>query len=167
MDYRRIFIGLLGLIAIVTATGTSAATGTALINADVLPTSSISASVGLNFGELTAGTTAGTVTVGPDGARTSAGGVGINSSSISSPATFRLVGAPNGTFDVILPASVTITDPNGNAMVVDRFQSQPAGSGVLDASGEQVLAIGGTLNVSANQVFGTYSGVMNVTITYN
>jgi hypothetical protein len=167
MCYKKLYAGLVGLVAFATVASSDAATGTALINADVLPTSSISASVGLNFGELTAGPIAGTVTVGPDGARTSAGGVDINSSSISSPATFRLVGAPNGTFDVILPASVTITDPNGNIMVVDRLQSQPMGSGVLDASGEQVLVIGGTLNVSANQVFGTYSGVMNVTITYN
>jgi hypothetical protein len=167
MNCKTFYAGLVGLVVFSTAASSDAATGTALINADVLPTSSISASVGLNFGELTAGPTAGTVTVGPDGSRTSAGGVNINSSSVSSPATFRLVGAPNGTFDVILPVSVAISDPNGNSMLVDRFQSRPAGSGVLDASGEQVLAIGGTLNVSANQVFGTYSGVMNVTITYN
>ncbi|MEJ2107046.1 MAG: DUF4402 domain-containing protein [Acidiferrobacteraceae bacterium] len=169
MNKNRCRIGwssALGLALALVAVDGFAATGTALVRADVLTTTSVSASVALNFGELTAGPDAATVVLGPDGSRTSTGGANINSASISSPATFHLVGTPNANFTVSLPLAVTLTDRNGNTMVVNQFLSQPSGASVLDATGERVLAIGGTLNVAPNQVFGSYSGMMDVTITY-
>ena len=76
-------------------------------------------------------------------------------------------GTANASFSISLPASVLLSDSASHTMTVDNFTSSPTPSGVLDGSGQQTLFVGGTLNVSANQAFGSYSGQMSVTVDYN
>ena len=52
-------------------------------------------------------------------------------------------------------------------MVVDKFTSLPATSGLTDANGKQKLFVGATLNVGSHQAYGPYNGTMSVTIQYN
>ena len=60
-----------------------------------------------------------------------------------------------------------MTAPAGHTMVVDDFTSFPAETGLTDSGGQQLLFVGGRLNVDVNQVFGSYSGLMSVTVEYN
>ena len=122
---------------------------------------------GLLFGDISAGSTSGTVILTPAGTRNATGGVTINSETSGNPATFDVQGTPNASFSISLPVSIILSDAASHTMTVDNFTSSPTPSGVLDASGKQTLFVGATLNVSANQAFGAYSGQMSVTVDYN
>ena len=52
-------------------------------------------------------------------------------------------------------------------MLVDKFTGLPATNGLTDAGGQQILYVGATLNVGSNQGFGSYAGIMFVTVEYN
>jgi len=148
-------------------TPVQAVTATATVEANIIQTMGMTTRNGLAFGDISAGSTAGTVILTPGGARTATGGTSINTSTPDNPATFDVQGAPNASFSITLPASVTLSDTASHTMTVDNFTSSPTPSGVLDASGQQTLFVGATLNVSANQAFGSYSGQMSVTVGYN
>ena len=145
---------------------------TALFVAAVTP--SAEAAIGLTkvtdlvFGDLTAGATAGTVRIGPGGARSRTGGVTLLASTFDN-ASFT-VSTPSGSrnYTIILPGSATLTSGGGFTMTVDTFTSNPSGSG-RTAAGTlmQTLNVGATLHVSANQRPGTYSGTFTVTVIQN
>lgn len=122
----------------------------------------------LVFGKFAAGS-GGTVAVSPSGVRTATGGVILLSSGSGSAASFRVSGDPNLTYDIVLPANgvVVLNNGTGQTMPVSGFTSSPAEAGQLDLSGMQTVSIGATLNVSAGQAAGNYSGSFDVTVDYN
>ena len=122
---------------------------------------------GMQFGEISASSAPGTIVLEPGGARTSTQGATLNSAVPGGPASFEIIGTPSSTYIVSLPVSVRLTSSNGQSMEVDRFTSLPSQTGQLDAGGRQTLFVGGTLNINANQLYGSYSGVMSVTVEYN
>ena len=144
-----------------------AATTTATVDANIINTIGMTTRNGLSFGDISAGSTSGTVILTPGGTRSATGGTSINSSTPSNPSTFDVQGTANASFSITLPASVLLTDAASHTMTVDNFTSSPTPSGVLDGSGQQTLFVGATMNVSANQAFGSYSGQMAVTVDYN
>lgn len=145
----------------------NAASAIATVDASIITTMGISTRNGLGFGDISVSTVPGTVVMTPSGTRTTTGGASINSSTAGNPATFDLAGAPNASFAITLPASVVLSDGAANSMIVDSFSSSPSTSGALDSNGQQSLFVGGTLNVNANQPFGTYTGQMSVMVEYN
>lgn len=146
---------------------TVAATVTGAVDAQISTNITISAATGMVFGDMTSGPLGGSIVMNTDGVRVSTGSVELNSSSVSSPATFAISGIPNSTYTVGLPTSVTLSDGGANRMMVTNFRSNPDASGQLNSSGVQSVTIGGTLNIGANQGFGNYSGTMAVVINYN
>ena len=119
------------------------------------------------FGDIGSSSVAGSVVVNPDGSSLGTGGARINSTVSSGPAVFEVEGDPNAVYAITLPVNVVMTAPAGHTMVVDDFSSLPSESGLTDSGGQQMLFVGGRLNVGGNQVFGSYSGLMTVTIEYN
>ena len=144
-----------------------AATENATVTANVISTISLTNQAGLAFGDIASSNVAGTVVLSPDGSRISTGGASINSTVAGGPAVFDVQGDPNAVYAITLPASVMLTAPAGNSMSVDNFTSLPATTGLTDSGGQQTLFVGGTLNVGGNQGFGSYSGIMSVTVEYN
>ena len=122
---------------------------------------------GMQFGEISASSAPGTIVLEPGGARTSTQGATLNSAVPGGPASFEIIGTPSSTYIVSLPVSVRLTSSNGQSMEVNRFTSLPSQTGQLDGGGRQTLFVGGTLSVNANQLYGSYSGVMSVTVEYN
>ena len=122
---------------------------------------------GMEFGEISASSAPGAIVLEPGGARTSTQGATLNSAVPGSSATFEILGDPSATYIISLPDSVTLLSSNGQSMLLNQFTSLPSLTGQLDASGRQTLFVGGTLNVSPNQLFGNYSGVLSVTVEYN
>lgn len=165
---RRLSLSIpLVLTLVVGGPNAFAASATATVDAEISSSLSASTSTGLAFGSLTSGPLGGTVVVNPNGVRFATGGINLNTASVSSPALITIIGKPNATYAVTLPATVQLSDGGSNTMTVSGFASTPAGTGQLDGSGQQVLSIGGILNVGANQPFGSYRGVMAVVIDYN
>ncbi len=120
----------------------------------------------LNFGQVAAGASSGTVVVAPAGARTAGGGASLGSGALVSAATFTVSGDPLATFSVSLSPSATLA-AGSHVMTVDTFASSPSGSGQLGILGTKALSIGATLHVGALQSTGLYAGSFNVTVAYN
>lgn len=144
-----------------------AATATATATANITSTITVRTINGLIFGDIASGAEAGTLTLSSGGVRTTTGGVTVNRSIGASPAAFDVQGDPNGTYSITFPAAIIMTNGSPNSMVVDKFTSTPETTGVIDASGQQTLFVGGTLNVNSNQSFGNYTGELAVTVDYN
>ena len=131
----------------------------------------INDTAGPAFGSFVAAS-GGTVSVSALGVRTNTGGVILVTSAFSA-ASFtvtRVQGNPNMTYTITLPANgtvtITCTSPGtcgANSMAVNNFVSNPTPTGQL-TSGTQILTVGATLTVGANQATGTYSGTYNVTV---
>jgi len=155
------------LVTTISYTSVQAATATATVDANIIQTISMTTTNGLSFGDISAGATSGTVILTPGGARSATGGTSINTSTPGNPSSFNVQGIANASFSITLPVSVILSDTASHSMTVDNFTSSPTPSGVLDGSGQQTLFVGATLNVSANQAFGSYSGQMSVTVDYN
>lgn len=129
---------------------------------------SIQNTQGLVFGSFVAGS-GGSVTVNTSNLRVAGGGVALIPSSSGLAAEFTISGEADRAYSIGLPLNgvVTMTGP-GPDMSVDDFTRAPSGTGLkLPPGGMQVLSVGGTLNVGANQDPGAYSGNFTVTVDYN
>lgn len=136
------------------------------VRAKVDPVITLARLTDLRFGDVFTGAVAGTVILSPAGARSATGGTVLGSLSPVGPATFTVTGATSSTYAITLPASITLSAPGGT-LTVSPVTSTPSLTGLLSAAGQQTLAIGGTLNVAANQADGDYSGAFSVTVAYN
>ena len=132
----------------------------------------------LEFGDIIVGTTAGTLSVPPTGARTSTGGVTVVSTSSFSPARF----AGQGTVGQIVDISVTRTSVNltrtggTETMAVDTFvvgstptvvlSPTPLNFRIGGTTGIFNFPVGATLRVGANQAQGTYVGSFTISLNY-
>jgi hypothetical protein len=126
----------------------------------------ISQTGSLKFGSIVVSAVPGTVSVAPTGERLASGGVLLGNSGGSSPASFSVSGEPNTSYQIVLPASALLTGPDQN-MTFDSFTTSTAGTGSLNAGGAQVISVGATLHVNANQGRGSYAGLLPVTVSYD
>jgi len=125
----------------------------------------------LSFGSVVASASAaGTVeqTAAASPARTGIG-VTLGSAATLSATTFCATGDASATYAIMLPSGPeTVTHTNAtDEMTVIPFSSLPGGTGLLNAGGAQTIYVGGTLNVAKRQRPGVYTGMFNVTVTYN
>jgi len=121
----------------------------------------------LTFGQITSDVSqSGSVIIAAaSGAKTTTGGAtdlgGTHSRSI-----FSITGDKDVAFSISMPSSVTLNGSGADTVTVDSFTSDPAGSGVLSASGQATLNVGATLNLNANHPAGSYSGAYDVIVNY-
>ncbi len=152
---------------IIPSQGGATATATASATADIVIPLEISKDVDLVFGKIAAGPSAGSVIIATDGSRTGNGGVTlIAAGNVNSAAQFSLIGYPEATFSIELPALITITN-GGYQMNVTDFVSSLGNTSALDVNGVSTLSVGATLNVDADQQPGLYTGSFDITVAYN
>lgn len=151
------------------AQGNPTATASATASANIIQPLEIVKTADLAFGNIASGTSEGTVVIATDGARTSTGGVTlIEAGNVSNAASFDVNGLADASFTIEVPASIVIETAGGaDQMTVDNFVSSLGADSVLDANGEAALNVGATLNVSAQQAAGLYSGSFDVIVAYN
>lgn len=148
--------------AMAQSSSSASATATATIITPILLTNTAA----LQFGNVVASTTAGTIVVAADATRTWTGGAtGISGLPVTA-AAFGVTGGANRTFTISLPASATITS-GSNSMTVDTFTSSIPSPSALNGSGAASFNVGGTLTVGASQATGSYTGTFSVTVAYN
>lgn len=123
----------------------------------------ISQITSLSFGRFAA-TLPGSITISPSGARTATPGIYPLSSPAWNPASFLVTGKRNTAYVITLPSSVTLSN-GSNTMTIQNLVSTPSEAGYLTKGSEQ-LSVGGTLNVSALQSAGNYSGILPITVNY-
>ena len=144
----------------------NSATTSCNATATIVTSISLAKTADLNFGNVVAGGSAGTVVMTAAGARSSTGGASLGSAVGISAASFTVSGLAGAGYSITLPASTTLNS-GGNNMTVNTFTSTPSGTGALSGGGTQTLSVGATLQVGAAQPTGTYNGSFNVTVTYN
>lgn len=176
---KNVVLGSSTLLAI-GATGhvaEAATTADITIEAVVLAPVSITAdATGLNFGSLTVGATSGVVTVDLNDTITAATGSVNTFGGAETSGGFTLKGTSGATVQVTASATSVILTSGGDTMTVNGFQvgGGPGAVGsqafpltrVLGAATETGYDVGGTLNVSAAQPAGTYSGSLTLTVAY-
>ncbi|WP_010229514.1 DUF4402 domain-containing protein [Gillisia marina] len=129
----------------------------------------ITKSVDLNFGNVIGGFNAGTLVLSPDGTRTANGVQISNATPGEVNAAEALVTHGNNNYAITLPNTFSLfnEDNPSQSLKIDQFTVSPTSNG--DNEGTDVLKIGATLNLEANQVPGSYSNPsgFNVTVSYN
>ena len=129
----------------------------------------------LDFGQVIRATTAGTVTIAPDGTRTKTGNVILIGTGFQ-PAKFAGMGSNNQRVDISIgPANVFATGP-GAPMRVRTFILGSTPTAVLTTTPQRfrinsttgifAFPVGATLEVGANQTPGTYTGNWTITLNY-
>lgn len=141
------------------------------IRAKIIAPIAITKTADMDFGNVAVSqNTGGTVIMSPSGNRVPTGGVVLPTiSGNPAAASFTVVGEPNYSYVISLPASATLSDGMGHTMTMRDFTSNPPTTGTL-ISGSQSLTIGATLNVNAGQETGNYStqnGGSNFDVTVN
>ena len=122
----------------------------------------------LDFGTLVPSSTAGTVTIDPyTSARSTTGGVTAFGGTPQA-AQFETYGGPLQTLTVNRGPLPVLTRVGGTqTMNVTGLTLDGSTTRFLTGAGLVVLNVGGTMNVGANQVPGTYVGTFSILVTYN
>jgi Domain of unknown function (DUF4402) len=127
----------------------------------------ISPTQGLSFGGFYEGSSGGTVTVNPDGSRTSSGDVVlINSGFIYSPAIFEMQAQAGTLISIMNGPDVILSGSHGGSLHMHIGTSNKGSSFIatVAAPGLNEIRIGGTLTVGsalANPA-GSYSGTFSI-----
>ncbi|HSL87222.1 MAG TPA: DUF4402 domain-containing protein [Bacteroidales bacterium] len=148
--------------------------GTAAATAFIVAPITITFATDLQFGNIAAGAAAGSVVLSPAGVRTPTNVTLPAITGIVTAASFTVGGTPNYTYSITLPAGATTISNGAQTMTVNAWTSNPTPSGTIGAGGTEVLYVGATLTVGANQTPGSYSssnaggsGDFTVTVNYN
>ena len=145
----------------------NSASANANANARIVPTITLAKSADLNFGDVVAGASLGTVVMTSASARSATGGTTLGNANGAAAAGFNVGGQASATYAITLPgAASTISDGGGHTMTVDTWTGSKA-TGTLSGAGADTFTVGATLHVGANQVAGTYTGTFSVTVAYN
>jgi len=151
------------------AAGEAEATTSANANAAIIADITISKTADMNFGDVVAGATEGTVilTAAASPTRSVTGGTELGNSTSVLSATFTVGGEGTSTYSITLPTSDVYILSGTDSMAVNTFTSDPSSTGTL-SGGSQTLYVGATLNVGASQASGSaYTASFNVTVAYN
>ncbi len=164
--YRNAVAASVAAAAMLSAGSAHAASATADARAEILSAVTVQVQNGsvLDFGQIAASTSPSTVTIDAQTGLTCGSTlvcVGTNSAVF-----FDVTGTPGVAVAVTVPSTATtLSNGAGGTMTLNNF-NQYAPSYTLDTAGELSFAVGGVLNVGANQAAGVYTGTFNVTVDY-
>jgi hypothetical protein len=145
------------------------ATATANAFATVIEALSIITVRDLDFGDIIAASSPGTVVITPVNG---AGNPGIVTPTLVThlgnhhQAEFEVFGEPFRNVVMTLPATGITISSNSNSMLVDTFTQAGASIFPIPADGSFGFGVGATLHVGANQPTGFYTGTFDMTVSY-
>ena len=146
-------------------TNTATATTTATITTPL----TISKTMDMNFGTVTASGVAGVVKLDYNDGRSVTGGVTtIAGSAAQKTAVFTVSGTDNSTFSITIPVAPIIMTGTSLGMTVSNFLCDASSPSALVA-GTKVIKVKADLNVPASATAGTYTNAsgLSVTVNYN
>jgi hypothetical protein len=91
-------------------------------------------------------------------------GGGAYADNTGTSADFTIAGEAGRAYTLTLPASITLTGGPGPDMVVNAITNNATGT--VPGAGTETFQVGGTLNIGAGQLAGTYSQTYTVTVNY-
>jgi hypothetical protein len=157
-----LFISLFGF----SVSAQNSASATVNSRATVIDPIKIDKTVDLDFGNIISAYNPGQVILSPDGLRVAFGVQISNSMPGNVTPAEAVVTHGNNNYSIILPESFLLyNQENPNQVLrIDQFTVAPQKGTLID-----IIRIGGTLNLEANQTSGFYtnSSGFNVTVSYN
>lgn len=174
MKKIKLLIALAFITLGFTAQLSAQSSATATSSATIVTPIGIAQVVDMNFGNIAVTSSGGTVVLPAASGtptRSATGGVTLPVvPGTVKAAEFTVTGENDYTYDVTLPSGDHTIKHSGNVetMIVNAF-TKDAGAGTLSGSGSQTIYVGATLNVSAEQLAGTYisESAFTVTVNYN
>jgi len=180
MNFRNLLIGAAAVSAIAgmagVANASTPASATATASATIVSPSTLAATRNLAFGQIakpTSGTSIITVASAASAAATpsiSGGNAYVTSSGQAAAAAFHLTGtsAQTYTIDSGYPL-LTFTGSAGNLATVGAETPVAAGGtvGTLPSGGVDDLYVGGHFDITSSTAVQTYTGTLQLNITYN
>jgi hypothetical protein len=156
---KKITFILFALVA-----GTTFAQTTVSSTAEIIEAITFEETSDLSFGRVD--NTAGFVTIEATPAGTASGKTQVGGS--TSSAALKVSGAISETYSITLSTTATLTETGGNTLPVTSINHNASTSPSLDGiNGEDTFNIGGTLTLAGGETPGTYSGNIDVTVSYN
>src|ERR1700690_1130854 len=144
----------------------NSASASAAANARVVAGIGLSKTTDLNFGDVVASGSLGTVVMTYGGARSATGGTTLGNTTGAAAAAFSVSGVSGSTYAISLPGSATtLSDGASHTMTVDTYVGSKT-VGTL-SGGADTFTVGGTLHVAASQVAGSYTATFSVSVNYN
>lgn len=142
---------------------------TATATATIITPITISNTIDMNFGNISVNATGGTVILTPGSSRSITGGLTLPNFNVGTvtAATFKATGTPDYTYSITLPSTPIIVKSSNNQMEVSAFISNPNSTGKLQLDGEQIINVGATLTIPANQYAGVYVSEIPFTVSIN
>ncbi len=157
-----LFLGLSSLLAMAQASASAAVNS----RATIIDPIQIDKTVDLDFGNIITAYNPGSVILSPDGSRVAYGVQISNTIPGNVTPAEAVVTHGNNNYAITLPESFLLyNQENPNQVLrIDQFTVTPQQGDVMD-----IIRIGGTLNLEANQLSGFYtnSSGFNVTVSYN
>lgn len=160
-------IAAMAFAALATASPARAAPAAGMGTATLVAPLSVVRTDDLDFGVLIAGATAGTATINAStDARTTSGGAVVGGGSPTA-AHFVAAGRIGALALISLPSSIVLTRGGGpETMTVSSISSNGPTLRLFPGTATIDVAVGGTLNVAANQATGIYAGTFIVNVFY-
>lgn len=160
---------------VLSGSAAAADNASATASATVVTPIAITKATDMVFGSFIPNTTAGTIDVNTDSARTFTGGVtAAPGGATPAAARFNVTGEPSATYTIAYAPTVTLTGPGAPMLLTQVSDLTGAGAaatlvatGTLSAGGAQSIYVAGSLAVGANQVSGAYTGNITATVAYN
>ena len=125
----------------------------------------------LSFGSFVVGANGGTITITPEGTRTTTGTIVPLAISTEAPAIFEVskTGNSQKQVNIVFPASAYLIRSGGNErIVVNNFKSDKPSDSFLVSNVTQSVNVGATLTVQglSSNPPGNYAGTFSVTFAY-
>lgn len=158
------------IIAVSAQTFAQASASTSITSrATVVEPIRIQKTMDLDFGNVIASTMSGTVILSPDGTRTAYGVSISNSVSGQVNPAEAVVSHGNLSYDISLPDTFTLFNEENPSQTVILNEFTVTSLPNIIAEGNDIIKIGATLNLEANQLPGFYTNTagFSVTVTYN
>jgi len=157
-----LFLSLTGI----SLSAQNSASATVNSRATIIDPIKIDKTVDLDFGNVISAYNPGRVILSPDGSRVAYGVQISNSIPGNVNPAEAVITHGNNNYAITLPEQFTLYNQNNpnQILIIDRFTVLPEEGNILD-----VIKIGATLNLEANQLSGFYtnSSGFNVTVSYN
>ena len=166
--YNKLLVaaGAAALSAALYTTAASAASINATADARVIAALILNQTNGINFGDVVAGTAVSTIQIDTNGIPTVTSGDAQLAGGTVLAGAYTLSGQISKSYSISLPTlPVTITS-GGNTMTVTAFNHNAGGAPALDGAGAGGFNVGATLNMSAGQPAGDYTGTWPLIVNY-
>ena len=167
--YNKLLVaaGAAALSAGLYTTAASAASINSVADARVIAALILGQTNGINFGDVVAGTAASTIQLDTTGTPTVTLGDAQLAGGAVLAGAYTLNGQIDKSYSITLPnLPDNITSGGGDTMTVTGFVHNAGAAPALDGAGVGGFNVGATLNMSAGQPAGVYTGAWPLTVNY-